>query len=148
MVFEFVVKSNRPLTDVKEPEKVAVAILMDMGFLKRVSSPEEAMNTVGYRLFMECFLRRPDKAWTMEEMEALLGASRPSIYNHLRRLKELDLLEGVALEGEDGGVKKGYRLRYGDISRAWGLVEAHVDMAMRNYRKNIDHLSALLKEEG
>ena len=37
-------------------------------------------------------------------------------------------------------VKKGYKLRYSNLSKAWTFVEAHVSVAMENYRKTVDHL--------
>jgi hypothetical protein len=60
----------------------------------------------------------------------------------------MDILEEVKLEDpETYQIKKGYKLRYGNLSKAWNFVEAHVSAAMENYRKTIDHLQTIVEEE-
>jgi hypothetical protein len=44
---------------------------------------------------------------------------------------------------ERGAVRKGYRIRYGNLSKAWNFVESNVEIAMENYRKTVDHLTKL-----
>ncbi|HEX2021536.1 MAG TPA: helix-turn-helix domain-containing protein [Candidatus Thermoplasmatota archaeon] len=145
MAFELVVVSNTPLTPVSDLDEVGVALLRQVGYLGRGADDEaNARESVAYRLFRDCFVMRPDKAWTAEELIAALGTSRPTLYRHLNKLKALDLLEESALrdEGEAGG-RKAYRIRYGNLAKAWNFVEANVKVAMENYRKTVDHLHAL-----
>jgi predicted DNA-binding ArsR family transcriptional regulator len=71
------------------------------------------------------------------------------VYRHLNKLKALDLLEEsvVRPDSSEGQPKKAYRIRYGNLSKAWNFVEAHVKVAMDNYRKTVDHLQELAEEE-
>ncbi len=81
----------------------------------------------------------------MEELAAYLGTTKPTIYRHLNKLKAIDILEEVEVE-RDGGTKRGYRIRYGDLRKAWSFTEANVEMAMENYRQTVDHLQKLIEE--
>lgn len=145
MSFEIHLVSNRPFTDVEELDSVAAEFLRQIGYLSRAGdSVEEARESVGYRMFVDCFLRRRDKPWTAEELEAYLDTSKPTVYRHIAKLKNLDLLEATSIIDDEGNAKKGYMLRYSDLSKAWGIVEAHVELTMQNYRKNVDHLQKLV----
>ena len=136
------------MTDMDDVEELSLDILRRIGYLPRTGdSVEEARKDVAFRLFVDCFLRRRDKAWTPEEMAVVLETTKPTIYRHISKLKNMDLLEAVPVVDEEGRDRKGYRIRYGDLSKAWGLVEAHVDMAMQTYRKNINHLQNLIEKE-
>ena len=39
-------------------------------------------------------------------------------------------------------------MRYGNLSKAWNFTEAHVQVAMENYRKTVDHLQELAAKKG
>jgi len=82
----------------------------------------------------------------VEELAALLDTTKPTIYRHINKLKSLDLLESMDVEFE-GQVRKGYRIRYGDLSKAWSFTEANVTMAIENYRKTVVHFQKLIEEE-
>lgn len=79
----------------------------------------------------------------MEEICASAGASKPTIYRYIARLKALDIIEDVGIEGK----RRGYRVRYGSLAKAWNFVEANVEVAMMNYRKSVEHLEALAEKE-
>ena len=145
MAFELVVVSNTPLTPVDDLDEVGVAFLRQVGYLGRGADDEgNARESVAYRLFRDCFLLRPDKMWTVEELITKLGTSRPTVYRHLNKLKALDLLEESALrEDAEANARKAYRIRYGSLAKAWNFVEANVKVAMENYRKTVEHLHAL-----
>ncbi|HWG90056.1 MAG TPA: helix-turn-helix domain-containing protein [Candidatus Thermoplasmatota archaeon] len=145
MGFELAVVSNTPLTPVNDLETVAVQFLTQIGYLPGGENPRESLP---YRLFMDCFLRRPEKQWSVEELIATLETSRPTVYRHLNKLKSLDLLEETTVRTEgEAQIRKTYRLRYGNLSKAWNFVEANVKVAMENYRKTIDHLHDLAQKE-
>ena len=55
----------------------------------------------------------------------------------------MDLLEAMDVEF-DGQMRKGYRIRFGDLSKAWSFTEANVTMAMENYRKTVVHFQELM----
>ncbi len=152
-MFEIQVVSNTPLTPVNDFHTVATTLLYQVGYLPKGYDPktdtESVRNSVPYRLVVNCFLKRPEKAWTIDELCTVLDTSRPTVYRHLNKLKALDLLEEsvVRPDSSEGQPKKAYRIRYGNLSKAWNFVEAHVKVAMDNYRKTIDHLHDLAEKE-
>ncbi len=81
----------------------------------------------------------------MEELAAYLNTTKPTIYRHLNKLKAIDILEEVEVE-RDGSMKRGYRIRYGDLRKAWSFTEANVEMAMQNYRQTVEHFQRLIEE--
>ncbi|UCH90315.1 MAG: helix-turn-helix transcriptional regulator [Thermoplasmata archaeon] len=134
--------NNLPLTGEKDLTNATREFLYQIGYLSKGSDPD-----IPEKMFIECFLSRSDKAWLVDELAAVLNTSRPTVYRHLNKLKGLDLLEEVEQENEETGqVKKAYKLRYSNISKAWKFVEANVELAMENYRKTIDHLQELIEQ--
>ena len=61
-------------------------------------------------------------------------------------MRILDILESVDTE-VNGQIRKGFRIRYGDISLAWNFVESNVKMAMDNYRKTVNRFQELAKAD-
>ena len=151
MSFELTVVSNTPLTPINDHETVAVSLLYQVGYLPKGYDPktdvESVRQSVPYRLFLNCFMKRPEKLWSVEELQTVLKTSRPTVYRHLNKLKGMDLLEEASVREEDGQSKKGYRIRYGNLSKAWTFVEAHVKVALENYRKTVDHLQNLVAKD-
>lgn len=147
MPFELVVVNNTPLTPVADLDQVTLTMLRQVGYLDRGADDEASIRKgVAFRLVRDAFLLRPDKAWTAEELITMLDTSRPTLYRHLNKLKAMDLLEESSLDEADGGGRKAYRIRYGNLAKAWNFVEANVKIAMENYRKSIDHLQALAEK--
>ncbi len=152
MDFELTVRRTDPPTEVEDPHIVALTLLEDIGYLPKGYDPKTGSgaleDSVPYRLFMGCFLRRPDKGWGIDELMTVLDTSRPTIYRHLNKLKALNILEESEVRpGGKGQARKEYKLRYGDLSKAWNFVEANVESALTEYRRTVDHLHALLQEE-
>ncbi|MDR3206473.1 MAG: helix-turn-helix domain-containing protein [Candidatus Methanoplasma sp.] len=145
-MFELRVVSNTPLNGIQDINVVAETFLVQIGYIPKGYDPktqaENVRESVPYRLFMECFMSSASKAWAVEELAALLGTTKPTIYRHINKLKSMDLLESVDVE-YDGAVRKGYRIRYGDLSKAWSFTEANIAMAMENYRKTAVHFQTL-----
>ena len=144
--FEITVVSNTPLTPLKDLDEVALLFLTQIGYIPKGYDPKtEARNvreSVPYRLFVECFLGRADKGGTVEQLATKLKTTKAKIYPHINKLKDTDLLDEVDVM-EKGGPKKGYRIRYGNLGKAWNFVESNVEIAMENYRKTVDHVSKL-----
>jgi DNA-binding transcriptional ArsR family regulator len=136
-----------PLTNVDD---LALQFLRQIGYLPKGYDPKtEARNvneSVPYRLFMDCFMRNIKRVWLVDEMAIFLETTRPTIYRHLNKLKGMDVIEELETE-RDGQMKKGYRIRYGDLRKAWSFTEANVEMAMESYRKTIDHFQELIEKE-
>ena len=125
-------------------------LLLAIGYLSPGRAPEDgedAGGSVAWRLFGECMVRRADRSWRVEELMAKLGASKPTVYRHLRKLEAMDLLERGPV-GEGPGAARGVRLRYGDLTWAWNLTEEHARASLRAYRETVDHLEGLLAGAG
>ncbi|HHH79539.1 MAG TPA: ArsR family transcriptional regulator, partial [Thermoplasmatales archaeon] len=89
----------------------------------------------------------PTKSWMVEEIAHKLQVSKPTVYRHLNKLKGMDILEDVQVEDTSGQSKKAYRLRYGNLEKAWSFVEAHLKVAIENYGKTVEHIQRLVEEE-
>ncbi len=129
---------------------VAETFLIQIGYIPKGYDPKTSAtsirDSVPYRLFMDYLMGNPNKAWAVEELAALMDTTKPTIYRHINKLKSMDFLESVDVEF-DGAMRKGYRLRYGDLAKAWSFTEANVSMAMENYRKTVEHFQALAKAQ-
>ncbi|HEV8360023.1 MAG TPA: transcriptional regulator [Candidatus Thermoplasmatota archaeon] len=185
MGFELMVVSNTPMTPIADAESVAIGFLFQIGYLPKGYDPktdaESVRQSVPYKMFMQCFMKRPEKLWSIEELQTVLHTSRPTVYRHLNKLKGFDLVEEQAMttfrcahcdafeSGEEAAVlehaeacshkkngrkadalrqgRKGYRIRYGSLSKSWNFVEAHVQVAMESYRKTVDHLQDLVQRD-
>ena len=149
-MFELQVTSNTPLSSVDDVDVVAETFLIQIGYIPKGYDPKTSAtsvrDSVPYRMFMNYFMRNMNKAWTVEELAALLETTKPTIYRHINKLKSLDLLESMDVEYE-GQMRKGYRIRYGDLSKAWSFTEANVNMAIENYRKTVTHFQNLIQQE-
>ncbi|MFA5312900.1 MAG: helix-turn-helix domain-containing protein [Methanomassiliicoccales archaeon] len=148
-MFELSIVSNTPLTPVKDADEVALLFLQQVGYLPKGYDPKTAArnveDSVPYQMFMDCFLKNMKRVWLVEEMAVRFETTKPTIYRHLNKLKAMDILEEVDVE-RDGKMKKGYRIRYGDLKKAWNFTEANVDMAMQSYRQTVEHLQSLVED--
>ncbi len=151
MPFQMQVKNNVPLTSVDELDEVLVKFLQSIGYISEgYSAPEpgqEIVDSVPVGIFTHCFFKDPERIWLVEEMAMELDAHKTTVYRHLTKLKNLDILEEGHRDEEDGIKKKGYRIRYGNLSKAWTFTETNVEVAMRNYKKTIEHLQNLVEEQ-
>jgi len=152
MSFELNVVTNTPLTPLSDIDEVAIIFLNQIGYFPKGYDPKtdvtDIRDSVPYRLFVECFLGRMDKAWVVEDLATALGVTKATVYRHINKLKGFDLLEELGVEDAEGSPRKGYRIRYGNFSKAWNFTEAHVQVAMENYRKTVDHLNELATKKG
>ncbi len=150
MAFEISVVSNTPLTPINDLDEVAIQFLNQIGYFPKGYDPKTDAKTikdsVPYRLLRDCFFKRMGKGWTVEQLSIKLKTTKPTIYRHINKLKSLDMIEDLEVE-EGGKKKKGYRIRYGDLAKAWNFVEAHVDVAMENYRKTVEHIQRLSEKK-
>jgi predicted transcriptional regulator len=152
MSFELNVVSNTPLTPLSDIDEVAILFLNQVGYFPKGYDPKtdvtDIRDSVPYRLMVDFFLGRMDKAWVVEDLAVALGTTKATVYRHINKLKGFDVLEEMNVEQTDGGSRKGYRIRYGNLSKAWNFTEAHVQVAMENYRKTVDHLQELATKKG
>lgn len=146
MPFEITVVSNTPLTPIKDLDEVAILFLNQIGYFPKGYDPKTDAKTikesVPYRLLVDCLLKRMEKGWTVDQLSTKLKTTKPTIYRHINKLKNMDIVEDLEVK-QGKQMKKGYRIRYGNLAKAWNFVEAHVDVAMENYRKTVEHLQKL-----
>lgn len=141
MAFELQVVSHAPLTHETDPRRAAKQFLAMIGYSAR-RGPDDGLS---FRIFYDCFLLHPRQEWTVEELAAHCETSLPSVYRHLNRLKDLDVIEDLHVERDDEQ-KRVYRLRYGDLSKAWSFPESHFQLAIESYRATVDHIERLLEK--
>jgi DNA-binding transcriptional ArsR family regulator len=126
----------------RDLDRTIAYFLSDIGYIPRLSPDtdySQIAESAYFRLFKECFLLNPERYWTGDELMAYLKTSRTTLYRHLNKLKAMDILEEI----QEGKTKK-YRMRSGDLLRAWSWVEINMKMAMENYRKTVEHISSLV----
>jgi len=133
-----IVNISPPLNE-NDYRKVAEKFLKAIGYMNE----NDSISSISYRLF-ELFLLHPKRNWTVEELMYELNATKSTVYRHLNKLKGMDILEEGKI-GEGIKVKKTYKLRYGNIAKAWSFVEAHVKVAMENYGETVMYLQNLLE---
>jgi DNA-binding transcriptional ArsR family regulator len=144
MGFEMQVVSNTPLIGEENADEVAKKFFEQIGYLSKGSDPN-----IPFKIFNDFFLKHPTKAWYVDEISVKLKTSRPTVYRHLNKLKGFDILEEAHIVDETTQQnKKAYRLRYGNIQKAWNFVEAHLKVAIENYGKTIEHLQKLIDNQG
>lgn len=148
-MFELQVVSNIPLTAVSDADLVAEQFLSQIGYIPKGYDPKTAASnireSIPYRLFMEYFMGNTSRLWSVEELAYHLETSKPTVYRHINKLKALELLESGDVEF-DGQIRKGYRIRYGDLSKAWNFTRSNVEMAMENYTKTVEHFQTLMSQ--
>ena len=143
MSFKMQVASNTPLIGENDPDKVAKMFFEQIGYLSKGSDP-----TIPYKIFADFFLKHPTKAWFVDEIAIGLKTSRPTIYRHLNKLKDFDILEEMQTYDEiTKQNRKAYRIRYGNLHKAWNFVEAHLKVAIENYGKTVEHLQNLIEKQ-
>lgn len=144
MTFEIKMRSHKPSAS-DSLDEVLEIFLLDIGYLSGRRSGEELHDSIPFRLWKDCFLKSPEKTRTVDDLAAILGASKPTIYRHLNKLKKMDLLESHEVVEEDNGevIKKGYRLRQGDLLTAWHVTEANIESTMKRYRQTIERIIEL-----
>lgn len=151
MTFELNLRYSTPLTPIPDLDEVLTEFLRLIGYLPPAedgrSGEGPVRETLAYRLVRECFLRDASRPWYVEELTAVLKTSKPTVYRHVNKLKSLDLLEEVGATA-DGKGRKAYRLRYGNLARAWDFTEANAQNALKRYRETVDHLQHLIEAQG
>jgi len=143
MAFEMQVVSNTPLIGEEDLDGAAKKFFEQIGYISKGTDPN-----IPYKIFAEFFLKHPTKAWFVDEIATELKTSRPTVYRHLNKLKDFDILEEIRVFDEATQQnKKAYRMRYGNFQKAWNFVEAHLKVAIENYSKTVEHLQKLIEKQ-
>ena len=140
-MFEIHIKMLSPFEGEKDLDRTLFVLLTSIGYIRyEDENYQSAVNNAGFRLF-KALLEHGGKYWSADELIAYLNTTRPTLYRYLNKLKSLDLIEEL-----QEGMNKRYRIRYGNLSKAWNFVEANINIAMENYRKIVEKISQLMEE--
>ncbi len=148
MGFEIKLTEHNPIIT-EHIDEILEKFLLDIGYLSGRRSGDEVYGSVPFRLWKDVFLDKPDKFRTIDEMATILETSKPTIYRHLNKLKDLKLIEEKEITIEDNGevVKKAYRLRQGDLTKAWHITELNMQSNIKRYRETVERINSLASGE-
>jgi predicted transcriptional regulator len=140
MRFEIMLMAGPSVTEPEHLHEVALPFLNSIGYMPAGYDPrtgaETVLESVPYRLFTECFLGRLDTVWSVGEIARSLKTSIPTVYRHLDKLAALDILGQGGLENDES--RKGYFIRYHDLSQAWRFTEVNMELSLLAYRRAVD----------
>src|SRR4030043_399930 len=106
MSFELNVVSNTPLTPLNDIDEVAILFLNHIGYFTKGYDPKtdvtDIRDSVPYKLMVNFFLERMDKAWVVEDLAVDLGTTKATIYRHINKMKGFDILEEMNVEDSSG----------------------------------------------
>lgn len=138
------------LTDrVKVSDSIDKTVLNFLVSVDYISEPEGSMlrtakRSIPYRLFRECLIPNAARMWSVEDIAQKLRTTKPTVYRHLKKLEYLAIMERV-VHSEKGVVKKSYRIRYGNLSKAWGMTEEYVNMYMKKYGDIVNAINGFME---
>ncbi len=147
--FRLTLREQAPPDEGMAMEDNLLELLLSIGYLPSWRATDDRATigaSVPYRLFKDCLLDRPDRNWTVRELMAVLGTTKPTLYRHLKKLESLDLLER-GLRGDSPRSSKAFRIRYGNLAKAWTFTEEHARQSLKAYRETVEHLEGLLEDE-
>jgi len=140
MKFEIMLMAGPSVTEQEHVHEVAIPFLNSIGYMPAGYDPrtgvETVLESVPYRLFTECFLGHLDTVWSVGELARTLKTSIPTVYRHLDKLSALDILGQGRLEKDES--RKGYFIRYHDLSQAWRFTEVNLELSLAGYRRAVD----------
>ncbi len=140
MRFEIMLMAGPSVTEQEHLHEVAIPFLNSIGYMPAGYDPrtgvETVLESVPYRLFTECFLGHLDTVWSVGEIARTLRTSIPTVYRHLDKLAALDILGQGSLENDES--RKGYFIRYHDLSQAWRFTEVNLELSLLAYRRAVD----------
>ncbi|MBM4248899.1 MAG: helix-turn-helix transcriptional regulator [Euryarchaeota archaeon] len=140
MVFEIRLMGGPAVTDQGALHETMLPFLNSIGYMPAGYDPRTGVSTltdsVPYRLFADCFLGHLDRVWSVGELARELGTSIPTVYRHLDKLSALDILGQGSLQKDES--RKGYFIRYHDLSQAWRFTEVNIELSLAAYRRAVD----------
>ena len=150
-MFEMQVVSNTPLTPLNRIDEIVLLLFNELGYFPKGYNPktdaQDIRDSVPFKLLVNHFLKDMEKVWIAEELAFSLKTTKATIYRHVNKLLGYEILESMGTKDANGEPRRGFRVRYGSLSKAWNFTEASVEIAMDSYRKSIDHLSDLAQNK-
>ena len=87
-----------------------------------------------YKIIDECFLQRPDRAWTAEEVAAWIETTRPTAYRHLNKLISLGLSKDAELLMAD--LQQVHFTCVRISKKGWQKIETEIELILEQYKNN------------
>ena len=136
-IFEINLREVRVSNDSTYEDKLGI-LGRGIGLLSNHHYPYH--ESMPYKIIDECFLQRPDRAWTAEEVAAWIETTRPTAYRHLNKLISLGLIERC--RAADGGPPtSAFHLRKGSLKKGWQKIETEIELILEQYKKTIKQIS-------
>ena len=122
----------------EEPSQQLGRLGAGIGYLSAHHLPYP--ESLPFRILDGCFLQRPERAWSAEEVAAWARTTRPTAYRHVNRLLALGML--ARCRAADGGSPaSAFYLRGGSLAAAWQAIETRVELVLNSYRRAVGELA-------
>ena len=122
----------------EEPSQQLGRLGAGIGYLSAHHLPYP--ESLPFRILDGCFLQRPERAWSAEEVAAWARTTRPTAYRHVNRLLALGML--ARCRAADGGPPaSAFYLRGGSLAAAWQAIETRVELVLNSYRRAVGELA-------
>ena len=133
--FDMLLRELPPASE--EPAQQLGRLGAGIGYLSAHHLPYP--ESLPFRILDNCFLQRPDRAWSAEEVAAWVRTTRPTAYRHVNRLLALGML--ARCRAADGGPPaSAFYLRGGSLTAAWQAIETRVELVLDSYRRAVGEL--------
>ena len=133
--FDMILRELPPTSE--EPAQQLGRLGAGIGYLSAHHLPYP--ESLPFRILDNCFLQRPERAWSAEEVAAWARTTRPTAYRHINRLLALGML--ARCRAADGGPPaSAFYLRGGSLTAAWQAIETRVELVLDSYRRAVGEL--------
>ena len=133
--FDMILRELPPTSE--EPAQQLGRLGAGIGYLSAHHLPYP--ESLPFRILDNCFLQRPERAWSAEEVAAWARTTRPTAYRHVNRLLVLGML--ARCRAADGGPPaSAFYLRGGSLAAAWQAIETRVELVLDSYGRAVGEL--------
>jgi hypothetical protein len=122
----------------EEPSQQLGRLGAGIGYLSAHHLPYP--ESLPFRILDGCFLQRPERAWSAEEVAAWARTTRPTAYRHVNRLLALGML-GRCRAADGGPPASAFYLRGGSLAAAWQAIETRVELVLDSYKRAVGELA-------
>lgn len=135
-------KRTRKASEPGGARGLLLRFLRSIGYLNTQGTGGPLPSSLAFRVVADGLLPDIDHLWTAEDLARQLRAGVPMVTRHLQRLESMMLVERASV-GSSRPPKRAYRIRDGDLTRAWAVAEVHAALGMESYKGVVRHLADL-----
>jgi predicted transcriptional regulator len=147
MTFEIIIKDT-PVEKSNNIDDMLLDFLYMIGMISKYDKINKNKNTIPFKLFRDHFLVLPNKIWQVSDLAQSMHTSKPTIYRYINKLKEMDIIQEEIIETtqelKKGAKRKGYKIRFGNLYQAWGLVDARLKIILKNYEEITKYIQNII----